>query len=404
MRLPFDGIRITDFCWIGAGAYTTKMLADMGADVIKIESATYLDSLRLASPYKDNIKGINRSGYFADRNSSKRSVTVNLKTQEGLDLIRTLVRQSDIVANNFAPGTMERLGLGYEALSAIKPDLVYVAMSMHGGDGPESKTVGYGITISAITGLQYLTTFPGKPPAGTGTNFPDHIPNPSHACFAILAALRHRRRTGEGQQIDLAQTEPMLSLLAPALMDYSVNGRIVGPTGNRMAGCAPRGVYPCRGEDRWIAISVATDAQWAALVECLAAPDLGAEMWQHAASREADQDRIDEVLARATLVRTAEELMAALQARGVPAGVAQNAADLIEHDPQLRRRGHWRYLDHPEMGRTIYNGPPFAFASGPVGPRAPAPLLGQHTDQVCRELGGMDDETIARLKAGHVLT
>jgi benzylsuccinate CoA-transferase BbsF subunit len=404
MALPLDGIRVTDFCWIGAGAYTTKMLADMGADVLKIESATYLDSLRFAAPYKDNIRGVNRSGYFADRNSSKRSVTVNLKTKEGLDLIRSLVRQSDIVANNFAPGTMERLGLGYDALRAIKPDLVYVAMSMHGGNGPESRTVGYGITISAITGLQYLTTFPGKPPAGTGTNFPDHIPNPSHACFAILAALRHLRRTGEGQQIDLAQTEPMLSLMAPALMDYAVNGRVDGPTGNRLGGFAPRGVYPCRGDDRWIAISVATNAQWAALIDCLNTPDLRQETWRHSANREADQDRLDEALASVTRTWTAEELMAALQQRGVPAGIVQNAADLIEHDPQLRRRGHWRYLDHPEMGRTIYNGPPFAFASGPVGPRAPAPLLGQHTDQVCRDLGSMSDETIARLKADKVLT
>ncbi len=362
------------------------------------------NSLRLAAPYKDNVRGINRSGYFADRNSSKRSVTVNLKTEEGLDLIRTLVRQSDIVANNFAPGAMERLGLGYEAVRAIKPDIVYVAMSMHGGDGPESKTVGYGITISAITGLQYLTTFPGKPPAGTGTNYPDHVPNPGHACFAILAALRHRRRTGEGQKIDLAQTEPMLSLMAPALMDCSVNDRIVGPTGNRLAGYAPRGAYPCCGDDRWIAISVATDAQWLALTDGLGAPELGAEKWRHAPGRAADQDAIDEALARATRNRTAEELMTALQQRGVPAGVVQNAADLIERDPQLRWRHHWRYLDHPEMGRTIYNGPPFAFASGPVGPRAPAPLLGQHTDEICRELGGMDDNTIARLRADQVLT
>lgn len=400
--LPLAGIRVTDFSWIGAGAYTTKMLADLGAEVLKIESSTYLDSLRLAAPYKDGIRGVNRSGYFADRNSSKKSVTINLKTPKGVDLVRDLIRQSDIVANNFTPGTMERLGLGYEQIRQIKLDIIYIGMSMHGSDGPEHQMLGYGITISAITGLQYLTSFPGRPPAGTGTNYPDHIPNPTHADFAILAALRHRRRTGRGQKIDLAQTEPMLALLAPALLEYSVNGRVVGPGANRLPGFAPHGVYPTRGEDRWIVISINRDVEWKALVECLGLPDRAD--WHSQGGREANQDAIDRAIAAATAPRQGEELMAALQARSVPAGVVQTAADLVDRDPQLAHRGHWRMLNHAEMGPTIYNGPPFSYASGPVGPRAPAPLLGEHTDEICRTLLGLNQATIDALKTEGVLT
>lgn len=400
--LPLAGIRVTDFSWIGAGSFTTKMLADMGAEVLKIESSTYLDSLRLAPPYTGGIRGVNRSGYFADRNSSKKSVRINLKTEKGIALIHDLVRQSDIVANNFTPGTMERLGLGYDKLAEINPSLIYISMSMHGSYGPEHKMLGYGITISAITGLQHLTALPGRTPAGTGTNYPDHIPNPCHADFAILAALRHRRRTGRGQKIDLAQTEPMLALLAPALIDYAVNGHNSQPTGNRMAGYAPHGVYPCRGDDRWIAISVTDDKQWPELVQCLALSDR--PEWRQREGREKDQDALDAAIAQATASKGAESLMAALQARGVPAGVVQNAHDLVELDPQLRHRHHWRWLDHPEMGRSIYNGPPFSYESGPVGPRAPAPLLGQHTDAVCRDLLGLGDGEIDALTKEGVLT
>ena len=400
--LPLEGIRVTDFSWIGAGSYTTKLLADMGAEVLKIESSTHLDSLRLAPPYKDGMRGVNRSGYFADRNSSKMSVTINLKTERGVAIARDLIRQSDIVANNFSPGTMERLGLGYDALRAINPQLIYIAMSMHGSDGPEHKMLGYGITISAITGLQHLTALPGRPPAGTGTNYPDHIPNPCHAGFAILAALRHRRRTGRGQRIDLAQTEPMLALLAPPLVDYAVNGRIAQPTGNRLAGYAPHGVYPCRGDDRWTAISIGNDRQWRGLVECLSLTER--TEWRTADGRERDQDALDSVIGAATAVWEAESLMQALQGCGVPAGVVQNARDLVEHDPQLRHRNHWRWLDHPEMGRSIYNGPPFSYESGPIGPRSAAPLLGQHTDSVCRELLGLDDAEIDKLRTEGVLT
>src|SRR5690606_236607 len=206
-HLPFRNIRIADFTWLGAGSFTTKIFADYGADVNKIESSQRLDALRKSPPYKDRVEGVNRSGYFADRNSSKRSITLNLKSVAGRALAQRIIMESDVVANNFSPGVMDKFGLGYEAVRAIKPDIVYLSMSMQGQAGPESHYLGYGRTMGALTSLHHLAGRPDREPTGTGTNYPDHIPHPAHAALAVLAALRHRRRTGQGQHIDLAQTE-----------------------------------------------------------------------------------------------------------------------------------------------------------------------------------------------------
>ncbi len=400
-KYPLEGIRVTDFCWMGAGSYTTKLLADMGAEVIKIESNASLDGLRLAGPFKDKKPGVNRSGYFADRNTSKRSITVNIKTEKGRNLVRDLIRNSDVVANNFSPGKLEKAGFGYDDLHAINPGIIYLGMSFQGIDGPDRDALGFGLTMGALVGLQYLTGLPGKLPAGTGTNYPDHIPNPCHAAFAILAALRHRRRTGQGQRIELAQIEPPLALLAPAMLNWTVNGDDTPPTGNRNDSAAPRGVYPCSGDDRWIAISIANDAQFASLADVLAAPDL-LKRWASADVRLGDQDALDAAMAKATAGRNAEALMQALQQRGIAAGLVETAADVVAHDPQLAHRQHWRRFPHAETGTMLYNAPPFRFGSLPVGPRFGAPLLGEHTDQVCHELG-FDDAAIQALRDEGVL-
>jgi len=403
--LPLAGIRVADFTWIGAGSFTTKLLADFGADVIKVESSGRLDPLRTSRPYRDGTPGVNRSGYFADRNSSKRSITLNLKTPRAQELARRLIATSDVVANNFTPGTMEKFGLGYSAVREIKPDIVYLAMSMTGASGPDHKYLGFGLTIGALTGLQYLCGLPGREPAGTGTNYPDHIPNPCHAAFAVLAALRHRRRTGEGQYIDVAQTEPTIALFGPAILQYTANGEVAGRTGNQRGAKAAHGVYPCAGDDRWIAIAAWTDAAWAALVGVLGRPAWAtAELASSAAARLACRDQLDALIGDATQHWNDEELMACLQAAGVPAGVVHTAAGIVQHDVQLRHRGHWVQLDHPEMGPSIYNAPPFRLSGVEGVPRSPAPLLGQHTEEVCREVFGLDDREIEALRREDVLS
>lgn len=402
--LPLKGLRVADFCWLGAGSYTTKMLADMGADVIKIESAARIDSLRMAAPYKDGIPGVNRSGYFADRNTSKRSITLDMKHPKALALARRLIVKSDIIANNFTPGVMQKFGLGYEAVREMKPDIIYLAMSMQGSQGPERNYLGYGASMVSLTGLHELSGLPDREPAGTGTNYPDHIPNPCHAAFALMAALRYRRRTGKGQMIDLAQIEPTVALLGPTLLDLTANGRVQQRNGNEHAQCAPHGVFPCRGDDAWIAIAVRDDEAWTRLQSVLGTPDWTTDdQWKSAAGRLAGSTRLNQLLAHETQSWRGTELMAALQAQGVSAGVVQTAADVIDKDPQLAHRKHWVTLAHPEMGEALYNAPPFRSSRIAVGLQGPAPMLGEHTREVLRELMDVGDAEYEQLHAEQVL-
>ena len=399
---PLAGIRVADFTWIGAGSYTTKLLADFGADVIKVESSTHMDTLRSTPPFKDGIKGIERSGYFADRNTSKRGMRLNLKHPQGLEIAKRLIACSDVVANNFRPGVMDRLGLGYAAAQALRPDIVYLAMSMQGGTGPHTKYVGFGLTIGALAGIHYSSGPSDRPPAGTSTNYPDHVPNPAHAAFAVLAALNYRRRTGCGQYIDLAQTEPTVALLGTAIVDYAVNGRIAERHGNSHPVWAPHGVYPCLGDDRWIAVAVQDDAQWGRLADALALEPTRRAAWAHSEARETQRLTIDEWLTSETRLREPFDLMRQLQEAGVPAGVVQNAGDLIERDPQLAHRQHWQYLDHPEMGRSIYNNVPIKLSRTPGQLSRPAPMLGQHTEEICTSLLGLTTDEVARFAADKV--
>jgi benzylsuccinate CoA-transferase BbsF subunit len=405
--LPLSGVRVVDFTWMGAGPYTTRTLADHGAEVIRIESGKRIDRLRILPPFRDKVKGdsVNRSGYFADRNSNKLSVTVNLKHPDAADLVLRLIARSDIVASNFTPGTLNGVGLGYEACRAVRSDIIYIEMGMQGATGPDASLVGYGQTVSALTGLYHLSGLPGLMPTGTGTNYPDHVAAPAHAAFALLAALRHRRRTGEGQFIDVAQTETMVSLLGPAILDYTVNGRTQMPQGNLAEYAAPHGVYPCRGDDRWLALSIGTDEHWRVLLGELDAEELGTDQrFSTLTARHRNHEALDAALARRTTEHSAFQLMTRLQERGVPAAVVQNYQDLIDGDPQLRHRGHFAVLDHPEMGPSIYNSPPFTLSGiGQPVMRTPAPLLGQHTRQVCAELLGLSGADIDGLVSNGVL-
>lgn len=395
MRAPLEGIRVADFTWVGAGPYTTKMLSDNGATVIKIESGVRPDVLRLTPPFAGGKRGLNRSGYFANRNTNKESITLNMNHPAAHTLALRLLTRCDIVANSFSPGTMERWGLGYEQVRAIRPDSIYLSMPMHGGEGPHSHYLGFGSTIAALCGLNYLSGLPGREPVGTGTNYPDHVPNPGHAAFAILAALRHRERTGQGQYIEVSQVESTLNVLGIPILVYAATGRVLGASGNRAADAAPYGAFPCRGEDRWCAIAVRTDAEWQALRRALGDPEWARDpSLATVAGRLARVEWVEQELSAWTRERTAREVMAALQSAGAPAGVVQDAADLLDQDPHLRERGHWVYLDHPEMGRTIYSGSPFRMTGWPSAPRRAAPLLGEQTRDICRELLELTDAEI----------
>jgi len=400
MSRPLEGIRVIDFCWVGAGSYTTRILADLGADVVKIESNARLDQIRMSAPFKDRKPGVNRSGYFADRNAAKRSVTIDLKRSEGRDLALRLIAGANVVANNFSPGTMTRLGLGYDDVTAVRPDVIFVEMSMQGASGPNHRHIGYGLTIGAISGLHYLVGEPGRPPTGTGTNYPDHVPSPGHAAFAIIAALRHWRATGEGQYVDLAQTEATIAALGVEFVAESL-GAHQESQANLGGDPVFEDAVRVAGTPGWLAFTVSTALQLTALAEELGlATPLDPELLGpiDATRREAERLRVEQ----RTIDRDGYELMDALQRRGIPSGVVQTAAELVARDPQLAHRGHWARLPHVEMGDPLYNVLPFRFGSFDVTPSIGAPLLGEHTEAVLRDVG-LEAAEIARLTDMEVL-
>ena len=401
--LPLEGIVVADFTWMGAGPFATKPLADHGADVIKIESEARPDLTRLSPPFAEGKRGVNRSGYFANRNSSKRSISVNMKTAAGAEIARRLIAASDVVINNFRPGAMERWGLGYEEVVRLNPDIVYVDMPADGNEGPRRGYGGFGASIAAVCGLHYPSGDPDRLPVGTGTNYPDHVPNPTHAATAILAALYHRRRTGKGQYIEVAQFESSVNTVATALLRFTVNGEVSHRQGNRSGYYAPSAVLRCAGEDRWCTISAHTEEQWQALCHAAGHPEwLEDERFSTLAARLDHQSELEEELEAWTCSRDRYEVMETLQAAGIPSGVVQTSADLIDRDPSLRER-HWAYLDHPEMGRSLYDAPPFKLSRTPWVMKKPAPRLGEHTREVLVGRLGYSPGEVDELAATGVL-
>src|ERR1700731_5400147 len=316
--MRFSDLRVLDFCWVGAGAFVTRLLADLGADVIKVESHAHPDSLRLSGPHKQGARHLEGSGYFASRNTNKKSIALNMGRPEARALAKQLAQKCSVVTNNFRPGIMERWGLGYAELAAADPALIYLAMPMQGSSGPHKSYIGFGSTIAAISGLVEMSGSPDRAPIGTGTHYPDHVPNPGHALVGLLAALFHRARTGEGQYIELAQLESTVNLMGPSLLRYSASGALPRRNGNRRNGSAPCGVFPCAGEDVWCAIEIENDTGWQALVETLGRPQWMTDPCLDTMSgRSADLDAIEGKLGQETRRFKADALVLALQARGV---------------------------------------------------------------------------------------
>ena len=395
--LRLDGLRVLDFCWIGAGAFVTRLLADMGAEVIKVESRSHPDNLRLSGPHKPGAAPLESSGYFASRNTSKKSIALDMSKPEGRALALRLAERCGVVTNNFRPGIMERWGLGYDAVSAVNPSVIYLSMPMQGATGPHRDYIGFGSTIAALCGLVSMAREPGRPPLGTSTHYPDHIPNPGHALVALLAAVFHRGRSGEGQSIELAQIESTVNVLGPSLLSWSGQGLLPDAAGNRRPGLVPCGVFPCADEDTWCTIEVEDDAQWQALAEALGRPGwmLLPEL-ATVAGRTTREDEIEEHLPGETRRFRASALMLLLQQRGIGASVVNTNADILD-DPQLVARDYWCRIPHPEMGEVIVNRPPFHVVGEARPPLGAPPLLGQNTREVARDLLGMDAPEIQRL-------
>lgn len=391
----FAGLKVADFTWAAAGPIVTKQLSDNGATVVKVESFKHPDSIRLGGPFIDDKPGINRSGFFADFHSSKLGMSVDMSNPDAMEIIRPLIAWADVVAESFRPGVMAKWGLDFESLRKINPRIVMLSSSLYGADGPWARHPGYGAQGQALAGLHGMTGWSDRPPAMPKGAYSDSV-SPRYALSALLAALIHREKTGEGQHVELSQIEATSQLLAPELLAYQVTGEQATRSGNRKIGSIVHGVYPCAGEERWIAIEAVDEAQWRALCEVLG--DAGALT----RARGEGDEALDEAIAALTAPLDPFELMAACRDAGVPAGVANKGSDLLEDDVFIAREHFWP-LEHAEMGTLKYNGPAYRFEKTPSELRFASPRLGEHTDQVMTEILDFDDAAIARFREEGIL-
>ncbi|HLZ68560.1 MAG TPA: CoA transferase [Dehalococcoidia bacterium] len=403
--MPFAGVKVVDFAWVGVGPIIARHLADFGATVIRVESSTRPDTLRLAPPFRDGQPGLDRSAFGAVYNTNKLGLALNLRLPRARELALHLVRWADIVTDSMTPGSLAKLGLGYEDLRRVKPEILMYSTTQMGQTGPYRDFGGYGQHGASTAGFHALTGWPDRPPAGIFGAYTDFVA-PWFLYTALVAALDYRDRTGEGQFLDESQVEAAMQILGPALLDYGANGQALRRGGNDDAELTPHGVFPCAGDDtaadRWVAIAVRDAGEWAALARAIGRADWArAEALQDEAGRRARADEIAAAIAAWTLGRTPHEAMAALQAAGVPAGAVQTCEELFS-DPQLLHRGHWWTLDHAVMGPHAYDAPAWKLSETPARPRRAGPALGQHTHAICHEILGLDDDAIADLTAAGV--
>lgn len=403
MTLPLEGIRVADFTWVWAGPFCTLQLAHLGAEVIRIESATRTCVTRLLPPFADGRPGPNRSGYFNQYNQGKLSLALDLKRPQAIAVAQDLVAACDVVCENFAAGVMERMGLGYEALRRRRSDLVMIALSGYGASGPDAEFVSYGPAQVPLSGMSSLTGYAGWPPMHVGISYGDPTGG-LHGAFAVLAALWHRAATGEGQYIDLSQWETSIATLAEGVLEQSLTGTQPPRAGNRDPHMAPHGIFRCAGEQRWVAIAVRDDEEWRRLAACMGAPALaGDPRFATLAARQANEDALEALVGAWTRARTDAAVAATLQAAGLAADVAMTNRDLAE-DEDLRRSGFHVYREHPEVGSRLHLGIPWQMSETPCTVRRAAPCLGEDTDDVLRRVVGYDDARIAALRAAGVLT
>jgi crotonobetainyl-CoA:carnitine CoA-transferase CaiB-like acyl-CoA transferase len=403
-RYAFEGVHVLDFAWVGVGPITTKYLADNGAEVIRVESASRPDVLRLAPPWKDGQPGPNNSQFYASFNTSKKDITLDLSKPKARELVLKLVTWADIVSESFTPKAMRNWGMDYEHLRKIKPELIMFSTCMQGQTGPNAMYPGFGQLMAALSGFYYISGYAeGQHPTPPYGAYSDFIA-PRFLASALIAALDYKRRTGKGQYIDMSQYEAALHNLAPALIDYFATGRSLGPSGNASMRYAPHGAYRCADdgvEERWIAIAVANDAEWQSMLIALGAGE-GDARFAAQLSRIENRAALDQFVGGLARNRSANELTAQLQAAGVASYPVQNCMD-IHQDENLEAWDFWHWLEHKQMGPSPYEGLQHRLSRTPGELRDAAPVLGQNNDEIFRGMLGLSAEEIEQLKKENVI-
>ena len=398
---PFEGVRVLDFTRVWAGPYGARLLADHGAEVIKVESAVRPDSRPEPDASPQAVAETNAR--FCEINRNKLGIAVDLTTERGRELIRELAARCDLVVENTVPGVMERLGLAYEQLRAVNRELIYISLPGFGEGTPHSDLAAFGGTLMCYTGMSYLWGQPDTPPQERcQLAYPDYITAGQVPLFT-LAALHHRAKTGEGQLVEIPQIDGVAAYMGLAYLDHAVNGNAAGPIGNRSVWAAPRGVYRCRGHDRWVAISVRDDDEWRGLCTATGLDDLGRDpRFASVDGRLAHHGEIDTRLGEWTGVQTPRQCARVLQDHGVPAGVVQSGEDLY-HDPHLRARGYVLPIEHPGLGSFEHAGFTVGLSATPASVQRPAPALGADTEEVFTRILGMPAGEVRRLSEDGVL-
>ena len=396
------GIRVADFSWIWAGPYAASLLAYMGAEVIKIESRSRIDQTRKGTIMDtDNFDGLNYSPTFNNANLNKKGVSLDISTPEGAALAKEIVAQCDIVVSNMRPGKMEKLGLGYEDLKKVKPDLIMIESSGFGSTGPYRAYAGFAPIFASFGGLAYVTGYEdGEPNVMSGVQ---DLRVGTLSAFITLAALVHRQETGEGQYIDLSSSECMSTLVGPELMEYTMNGRNAKRNGNQDAIMAPHNVYRCKGDDKWISIAVGTNNEWKALCTAMGNPEWFRKAeYEDAFGRYADRHKIDEKIGEWTVNFEHEELMKKLQAVGVAAMPSFDAEEILT-DPHTKARGLFTTVQHPKIGEQVVMGPAWKFSETPAKVMKAGPLMGENNEEIFCDLLKMPKEQFEKLKEEKII-
>jgi len=397
-RLPLEGIRVVDLTMMWAGPYATHRLGEMGAEVIKVEAPRAWDNLRTLFPIPGD-EPWNASFYFNDYNREKKGITLDLQQPRGRELLLGLVAKSDALIENYRADVLDKLGLGYEALRRARPDVILVSMAGFGKTGADRELVGFGPIVEQMAGLTSLTGYGDDGvPYKTGISYGDPVGGLA-AASALVLALIQRRRTGRGAFIDLAQRETMAEMLPEAFVAASLRGADPVHRGNRHPVWAPQGVYPCAGDEQWLALSVRSDAEWRALCEEIGAPELAGLAL---AERRARHDEIDARIAAWTETRESAALQERLQARSIPAARMLDS-DSIHWDPHLLARDHWDFLPHPSMGPYAQPAPHWRLVEARPRPRRPAPRFGEHNREILCGLLGLPEAELAELAAAGVI-
>ena len=396
-----SGVKVLDFMWALAGPGATRFMADFGATVVRVESTSRLDVCRTIRPFIGGEESPELSAIFHSTNAGKRMLTLDLTNPMARDVVFDLVRWADVVTESFSPKAMKSFGLDYESLRKVNPDIIMLSTCLMGQTGPLASFAGYGNLAAAITGFYEVTGWPDREPAGPFGAYTDYIA-PRYNAIAVLAALDHRRRTGEGQHIDLSQAEAALHFLAPAVLEYTANGRIWQRNGNADPHCAPHGVYACAGDDQWVAIACETDPQWAALCKEIGDLQPNDPRFVRAEQRMAGQATLDGWITRYTSVLSPADVEARLQQAGVPAAGVQNSPELTR-DSQLKHLGHFVSLPHAEAGETVVEGMRAHLSRTPGEVRGTAPTFARDTQEILFDILGYDDDRFGELLVAGVL-